>query len=75
MMVKNQTDFAEFVGGALVPPDGEFHQVRDGDDVREAISVGTLTAKRERSSGSSSKPDSDDSSAASDTNDNGGDDS
>jgi hypothetical protein len=69
MMVKNQTDMAEFVGGALVPPDGEFHQVKDGDDVREAIAVGTLTAKRERSSGGTPKPD-----AANDNDDDGGDD-
>lgn len=66
MMVKNQTDFAEFVGGALVPPDGEFHQVKDGDDVREAIRVGTLT-KQEKASSSRSRSSSDD------DNDNGGD--
>lgn len=70
MMVKNQTDFAEFVGGALVPPDGEFHQVRDGDDVREAISVGTLTAKRERGG----KPGTSGDAATTTTTTNGGDD-
>lgn len=66
MMVKNQTDFAEFVGGQLVPPDGEFHQVKDGDDVREAIRVGTLT--KQESAKRTGR-------GASDDNDNGGDDS
>jgi hypothetical protein len=80
-MVKNQTDMAEFVGGQLVPPDGEFHQVKDGDDVREAIRVGTLTEKRQSSRSRSSSGSSDDEPAGSsasssgDDNDNGGDDS
>lgn len=61
MMVKNNTDFGEFVGGALVPPDGDYHQVKDGDDVREAIASGTLTAKRgSASSSASSSGDNDD---------------
>lgn len=53
MMVKNQTDHEIFAGGASVPPDGDFHQVKDDPGVRELIRDGALT-KQERSSSAKS---------------------
>lgn len=46
MMVKNQTGHTVFTGGAAVPPDGDYHQVKDTPGTREAIKVGTLTQQR-----------------------------
>lgn len=60
MMVKNQTDHEVYTGGASVPPDSEFHQVKDDDGTREAIRTGVLTAKRERSGSGKSDDDNND---------------
>lgn len=60
MMVKNQTDHEVWTGGAAVPPDGEFHQVKDDDGTREALRAGVLTQKREqrgKGKGDSGDPD------------------
>lgn len=52
MMVKNQTDHPVYAGGTVVPPDGEFHQVKDDPGARELLKSGTLTEQKQRSGGS-----------------------
>lgn len=53
MMVKNQTAADVHTGGQTVPPDGDYHQVKDTPGTRELIKAGALSEQRK--SGGSDK--------------------